>query len=90
MLATSSERFGVDSWVNSLVDPDEVAGHLPAGLRPHVGSTGGTIVGCCMIEIADIRMALGGFASALETDTLLMSNVDVIWRKESDFAEPAA
>ena len=51
IIGTIQRRLLVNSWV----DPDEVARHLPAGLRPHVGSTGGVIVGCCMIEIADIR-----------------------------------
>lgn len=41
--------------VNSLADPAEVATRLPTGLRPHVGANGGTIVGCCMIEIDAAR-----------------------------------
>lgn len=43
--------------VNSLVDPAEVAPHLPDGVLPHVGSSGGVVVGCCMIEIAAARPA---------------------------------
>jgi hypothetical protein len=40
--------------VNALVDPDEAARRLPAGMRPH--ATGdGTIVGCCLLDITDIR-----------------------------------
>jgi hypothetical protein len=42
--------------VNALVDPDEAAGYLPAGLRPHV-TTGGTVVGCCLLAIDAIRLA---------------------------------
>jgi hypothetical protein len=42
--------------VNALVDPDEAAQRLPNGLRPHV--TGhGTVVGCCLLDIAAIRPA---------------------------------
>src|ERR671918_3138778 len=42
--------------VNVLVDPDEAARALPAGLRPHL-TDGGTVVGCCLLDIADIRPA---------------------------------
>ncbi len=42
--------------VNALVDPDEAARRLPAGLRPHVAGEG-TVVGCCLLDIADIRPA---------------------------------
>lgn len=42
--------------VNALVDPDEAARHLPAGLRPHVVD-GGTVVGCCFLDIDSIRPA---------------------------------
>jgi len=42
--------------VNALVDPDEAARHLPAGVRPH--ATGdGTIVGCCLVDLAGVRPA---------------------------------
>jgi hypothetical protein len=45
--------------VNALVDPDEAAGRLPAGVRPHAigGGTidGGTIVGCCLVDVTGIR-----------------------------------
>lgn len=41
--------------VNQWVDPDEVLAHLPDGVRPHVGSNGGVVVGCCMIEIESAR-----------------------------------
>lgn len=51
IVGTIRRRLLVNAWA----DPDEVESHLPTGLRPHVGSTGGVIVGCCMIEIADIR-----------------------------------
>lgn len=46
--------------VNALVDPDEVAALLPEGVRPHVtneGSTAGTVVGCCLLQIDGIRPA---------------------------------
>ena len=42
--------------VNALVDPDEAARHLPVGLRPHV-IDGGTVVGCCLLDIGAIRPA---------------------------------
>ena len=42
--------------INTLVDPDEATPHLPAGVRPHV-TTGGTIVGCCLLDIAAVRPA---------------------------------
>jgi uncharacterized protein YqjF (DUF2071 family) len=42
--------------INKLVDPDEVTAHLPAGVRPHVTS-GSTIVGCCLLDIAAVRPA---------------------------------
>lgn len=41
--------------VNAVVDPDEAAVRLPAGVRPHV--TQGTVVGCCLLEIDAIRPA---------------------------------
>ena len=42
--------------VNALVDPDEAARRLPVGLRPHV-IDGGTVVGCCLLDIDAIRPA---------------------------------
>jgi hypothetical protein len=42
--------------VNALVDPDEAARRLPAGVRPHV-IEGGTVVGCCLLDIDRIRPA---------------------------------
>jgi hypothetical protein len=42
--------------VNALVDPDEAARHLPTGLRPHV-TEGGTVIGCCLLDIDAIRPA---------------------------------
>jgi hypothetical protein len=42
--------------VNAVVDPEEAARHLPPGLRPHVGA-GGTVIGCCLLDIVDIRPA---------------------------------
>jgi hypothetical protein len=41
--------------VNTWVDPDEAARHLPDGVRPHLGTNGGVVVGCCMIEIESAR-----------------------------------
>lgn len=43
--------------INRLVDPGEVAPRLPEGIRPHVTSTGGVIVGCCLIAIDAARPA---------------------------------
>jgi hypothetical protein len=40
--------------VNVVVDPDEAAHRLPAGLRPHVTGDG-TVVGCCLLEIEHVR-----------------------------------
>lgn len=44
--------------INAVVDPDEAARRLPTGLRPHVTGTGGTVVGCCLLDIARMRPAL--------------------------------
>jgi hypothetical protein len=44
--------------LNAVVDPDEAADRLPAGLRPHVTERG-TVVGCCLLEIERIRPARG-------------------------------
>jgi hypothetical protein len=43
--------------VNAVVDPDEAARHLPPGLRPRV-TAGGTVIGCCLLDIDQIRPAL--------------------------------
>jgi len=43
--------------INAVVDPDEAARRLPAGLRPHVTETSGTVVGCCLVEFDRIRPA---------------------------------
>lgn len=42
--------------VNALVDPDDAAHRLPAGLRAHVVGDD-TVVGCCLLDIAAIRPA---------------------------------
>ena len=42
--------------VNAAVDPDEASTRLPEGLRPHVTEVG-TIVGCCLLDIADMQPA---------------------------------
>ena len=42
--------------VNALVDPDEAAPRLPAGLRPHVTARG-TVVGCCLLQLEQVRPA---------------------------------
>lgn len=42
--------------INAVVDPDEAARRLPTGLRPHVTPLG-TVVGCCLLEIDDVRPA---------------------------------
>jgi len=44
--------------VNAVVDPDEVARRLPDGLRPHL-TADGTVVGCCLLEIEQVRPADG-------------------------------
>src|SRR5262245_48966826 len=42
--------------VNALVDPGEAARRLPDRVRPH--ATGdGTIVGCCLVDVAEVRPA---------------------------------
>lgn len=51
--------------VNALVDPDEAASHLPAGLRPHKVA-GGTLVGCCLLDIDSIWPALLPLRRAVE------------------------
>lgn len=40
--------------VNAVVDPDEAAGRLPPGPRPHETALG-TVVGCCLLDIAELR-----------------------------------
>lgn len=42
--------------MNATVDPDEAAMRLPVGVRPHVTSVG-TVVGCCLLDIAELRPA---------------------------------
>lgn len=42
--------------LNALVDPEEAARRLPAGLRPHVVGDS-TVVGCCLLDIAAVRPA---------------------------------
>lgn len=42
--------------VNAVVDPEEAARRLPDGVRPHV-TAGGTVVGCCLVEIQHMRPA---------------------------------
>lgn len=56
ILGSMRGRIRTRLLVNALVDPDEAARRLPAGLRPHVASEG-TVVGCCLLDIADIRPA---------------------------------
>ncbi len=51
IVGTITQRLLVNSWV----DPDEVSPMLPSGIRPHVGTNGGVVAGCCMIEIAHAR-----------------------------------
>ncbi|HVT78169.1 MAG TPA: hypothetical protein VHD87_14130 [Acidimicrobiales bacterium] len=40
--------------LNAFVEPSEAASRLPEGLRPRV-TRGGTLVGCCLLEIEDMR-----------------------------------
>jgi hypothetical protein len=42
--------------VNAVVDPDEAAARLPSDLRPHVTEQG-TVVGCCLLDIGQVRPA---------------------------------
>ena len=42
--------------INAVVDPDEAAARLPAGLRPHVTEVG-TVVGCCLLDVVRLRPA---------------------------------
>lgn len=42
--------------VNALVDPDEAGARLPALLRPHIVA-GGTVVGCCLLDLRRLRPA---------------------------------
>lgn len=41
--------------INRLADPSEVGPRLPDGVRPHVTSSGGVVVGCCLIAIDAAR-----------------------------------
>ncbi len=41
--------------INSLADPAAVAPHLPGGVRPYISSSGGVVVGCCLIAIDAAR-----------------------------------
>lgn len=50
-VGTIHHRLLINRWV----DPEEVVDQLPPGVRPHLGSTGGVIVGCCLIEIGNLR-----------------------------------
>lgn len=49
--------------VNAVVDPDEAAGFLPRGVRPHV-TDGATVVGCCLLEVDQTRPAWAPWAPA--------------------------
>jgi hypothetical protein len=40
--------------INALVEPAEAARRLPPGLRPH-RTEGGTVVGCCLLDIDAMR-----------------------------------
>ena len=51
IVGTIRRRLLVNSWA----DPAEVSEHLPEGMSPHLGRDGGVVVGCCMIEISNIR-----------------------------------
>lgn len=42
--------------VNALADPAEVAPRLPPGLRPHITDGGGSVVGCCLLELRELRL----------------------------------
>ena len=51
LLGVIRHRLLINRWA----DPDEVVRRLPDGLRPHVASNGGVIVGCCLIAIEAAR-----------------------------------
>jgi hypothetical protein len=57
--------------VNALVDPEEAAPRLPPGVRPHVTEQG-TVVGCCLLELADVRPA--GLPAAVGVDIRAAAN----------------
>jgi hypothetical protein len=51
--------------VNAIVEPEEAGARLPVGLRPHLVD-GGTVVGCCLLEIESLRPA--GLPAVLGVD----------------------
>lgn len=67
--------------VNALVDPAEAARHLPVGLRPHVIG-GGTVVGCCLLDIDSVRPA--SFPAGVGTRLRAAAHrVSVAWEDEA-------
>lgn len=52
----ASGRIESRLLVNALVDPAEVAPRLPRGLRPHVTAGGGSVVGCCLLGLSELRL----------------------------------
>jgi hypothetical protein len=67
--------------VNAMVDPDEAACRLPAGVRPH-SIEGGTVVGHCLLEIGGLRAA---WAAPVRVATLraVAQRISVEWDDDS-------
>jgi hypothetical protein len=68
--------------INAVVDPDEASRRLPAGLRPHVTETGGTVVGCCLVEFDHIRPAAFPAATGIRLRAAA-SRISVEWDDSS-------
>jgi len=72
--------------LNAVVDPDEAAVRLPAGVRPHVTPLG-TVVGCCLLEIDDARPA--GLPAAAGRSLLAAAHrISVEWDEPGAAAGP--
>lgn len=54
-IGTARGRIHSRLLLNAIADPAEVSLRLPDGVRPHVTDGGGTVVGCCLLEIDDLR-----------------------------------
>lgn len=54
-LRSAQGRIDTRLLLNAIADPAEVAPRLPDGVRPHGTEGGGTVVGCCLLEIGDLR-----------------------------------
>ncbi len=67
--------------VNAVVDPDEAARRLPAGLRPHETSLG-TVVGCCLLDITDLRPRLVPAAAGIR-QRAAAHRISVEWENDA-------